>query len=61
MPEPMRIDHLSAAEIRTALAADGDLLSEEQALAIQDFIGRVGGVENARRAVQMLAELEQAA
>lgn len=59
--DPIRIEDLSAAQIKAVLAAEGDDLSDEQALAIQEFILRAGGIANARLAVEMLSEIERAA
>jgi len=61
MSDTPRLQDLSAAEIKAALASTGDDLTDEQVLAIREFVIRVGGVENARLAVDMLAELERAA
>jgi len=55
-----RIDSLPADQIRAALSVDLDELPEEEAFAIQDFIQRIGGRENAFLAVEMLEEIEQA-
>jgi hypothetical protein len=55
-----RIDSLPADQIRAALSVDLDELPEEEAFAIQDFIQRIGGRENARLAVEMLEQIEQA-
>ena len=57
----MHIDDLTAQEIQTVLAAQVDDLSDEQALALRDFIERIGGIENATAAVEMLSRLEDAA
>jgi hypothetical protein len=61
MADIPRLQDLSAAEIKAALASTGDDLTDEQVLAIREFVVRVGGVENARLAVDMLADLERAA
>ena len=55
-----RIDSLPADQIRAALSVDLDELPEEEAFAIEDFIQRIGGRENAFLAVEMLEQLEQA-
>jgi len=43
------------------LSADLNQLEDDEVLAIKDFVLRVGGVRNARLAVEMLSRLEQAA
>jgi hypothetical protein len=48
------LDHFSASQIRTAL----DELDPAHADLLSDFIGRIGGLENAALAVELLAELE---
>ena len=55
------IDHLTAEEIRAALAADNSDLSEEDVIALQDFIRHIGGLENAQLAVEMLEQIDRAA
>jgi hypothetical protein len=57
---PLRIDNLTAGELRLALSIDPDELPEEESLAIKDFIRRIGGRENAILAVEMLEETEEA-
>ena len=58
-PVAMPIDGLSVNELRLALSAEVDELPEREALAITDFIERIGGRENAMLAVEMLEEAEQ--
>jgi hypothetical protein len=60
MDEYFRIDDLSAGDMKSILSADLDQLDDDQVLAIKDFVIRVGGLRNARMAVEMLKELEQA-
>ncbi len=55
------IDQFTADEIRAALAADDNDMSEEDVIALQDFISRIGGLENAQQAVDMLEEIDRAA
>lgn len=55
------IDHFSAEEIRAVLAADESDMSEEDCIALQDFIHRIGGLENAQQAVEMLEQIDRAA
>jgi hypothetical protein len=61
MDDYLRIDDLSAADLRAILSADLDQLEDDEVLAIKDFVVRVGGVRNARMAVEMLNRLEEAA
>lgn len=53
-----RIDDLPAEQLRAALMVDLEELPAEEAYAIQDFIERIGGRENALLAAEMLEELE---
>jgi len=55
------IDHFSPEDIRAVFAVDKSDMSEEDVLALQDFIHRIGGLENAQRAIEMLEELDRAA
>ena len=57
----IRIQDLAADEIAELLAMEGSDLTEEQAADLLDFITRVGGLENAYSAVEMLIQLEKAA
>lgn len=61
MAEPLRIEDLPVEQLRAILTSDGRQLDEEQVRAIRRFIRRVGGLENARLAVAMLSQLEDAA
>ncbi|MBC8872247.1 MAG: hypothetical protein H8E44_22680 [Planctomycetes bacterium] len=61
MSNDIRIQDLAADEIVELLAAEGSDLTEEQAAALRDFIARVGGLENAYSAVELLSQLEKAA
>jgi hypothetical protein len=61
MDDFLRIDDLSAADLRAILSVDLDQLDDDEVLAIKDFVLRVGGVRNARLAVEMLGRLEDAA
>jgi hypothetical protein len=54
-----QLDYLPASGLRVALTVNTDELPEEEALAIQDFIERIGGRENAMLAVEALEELER--
>jgi hypothetical protein len=55
--DTIRIQDLTPAEIRLALAEAG----HERRLAVEEFVERIGGLENARLAIQMLSQLEDAA
>ncbi len=55
MPASNPLDQLSATQIRIAL----DRLDPAQADLLSDFIGRIGGLENASLAVELLEELER--
>ena len=61
MSNYIRIQDLPADEIAELLAMEGSDLTEEQAADLRDFITRVGGLENACSAVEMLSRLEKAA
>jgi hypothetical protein len=61
LDDEIGIEDLSADEIAELLADEGHALTEAQAAELRDFIERVGGLENAFQAVQMLSELEKAA
>jgi hypothetical protein len=61
MSDYFSIDDLSAADMKAILSADLDQLDDDQVLAIKDFVIRVGGVRNARLAVEMLRKIEEAA
>jgi hypothetical protein len=52
---------MSSDEIRELLASDGKDLTELEAVALRDFIDRIGGIENAVLAVDFLDDLEKAA
>jgi hypothetical protein len=54
-----QIDNLPASELRLALSVDPTELPEEEALAVEDFISRIGGRENAMRAVELLEKIER--
>ena len=47
--------------IEPARLADLDQLTDDEVLAIKDFVSRVGGLKNARLAVEMLTRIERAA
>ena len=56
-----RIEEMTSQEIEAALdAVDADL-DLDRLLAVAQFVDRIGGIANARLAVEMLGELEDAA
>jgi hypothetical protein len=55
--DTIRIQDLTPMEIRLALEEAG----HERRLAVEEFVERIGGLENARMAIQMLSQLEDAA
>lgn len=57
----VRIQDLSADELEAVLAAVGDDIRANDLLAIQHFVQRIGGLENARLAIETLREIEDAA
>jgi hypothetical protein len=61
MSDYFSIDDMSAADMKAILSADLEQLDDDQVLAIKDFVIRVGGLRNARIAVEMLRQLEDAA
>jgi len=61
MSDYFSIDDMSAADMKSILSADLEQLDDDQVLAIKDFVIRVGGLRNARMAVEMLRQLEDAA
>ncbi|HEX3654498.1 MAG TPA: hypothetical protein VHY91_20300 [Pirellulales bacterium] len=56
MSETIRIQDLSAGEIRIALEETGD----DRRHAVEQFVEEIGGLQNARLAIQMLCYLEAA-
>jgi hypothetical protein len=52
-----QIDHLPASELRFVLTINPEQLPQDEALAVRDFIERIGGRENAMLAVEMLEEV----
>jgi hypothetical protein len=55
-----QIDNLPADQLRLALSVAPAELPEEEALAVEEFIRRIGGRENAAAAVELLEEIERA-
>jgi hypothetical protein len=56
MSDTIRIQDLTAGEIRIAMEEAG----EEYRHAIEQFVDEIGGLQNARLAIQMLCYLEAA-
>ena len=61
MARAIRIQDLPAEEIAALLARKDKDVTPQQAIALQDFIEDIGGLENARAAVEMLSQLRDAA
>lgn len=57
----VRIQDLSADEIEAVLSAVGEDIRANDLLAIQQFVQRIGGMANARLAIETLREIEDAA
>ena len=55
----MPIDDFPVNQLKLALSVNLEGLPEREALAITDFIERIGGRENAMLAVEMLEEVER--
>lgn len=56
-----RIEDLATEDLADLLRAKGDELSDDEAEAVQDFVARVGGIENALLAIEMLTRIDRAA
>lgn len=54
---PLSIDRLPLEELQAVLTVDPEDLDEDLAHAVQDFVDRIGGRENARLAIEMLQEM----
>jgi len=52
------IDTLPAEVLQAVLDVDLDQLGGEDGLLVREFLDRIGGAENARLAIEMLAEIE---
>jgi len=61
MSSTIRIQDLPVEEIAALLARNGNTLTREQVVALQEFVDDIGGVENAWNAVDLLSQLEDAA
>ncbi|MBA2114955.1 hypothetical protein [Bremerella alba] len=55
----VEIENLPAHELEILMEFGQDLLSPSELLGVQLFIQRIGGVHNARQAIEMLKKLEQ--
>ncbi|PQO48204.1 hypothetical protein [Blastopirellula marina] len=55
----VEIENLPANELEILLEFGQDLLSPSELLGVQLFIQRIGGMQNARAAIEMLKQLEQ--
>ena len=60
MSQDTRIQDMSPAAIAQLLAVPDYLLNEDQATAVRDFVDRIGGIENAWLAVELLSQTESA-
>ena len=58
MPATTRFENLRPEAMLAMMTSDIDTLSADQARQVDDFIDRIGGIENAWAAIDMLAELE---
>jgi hypothetical protein len=61
MPAKIRLQDLSAKEIAALLARNDKDVTPQQAIALQDFIEDIGGMDNANAAVEMLSQLRRVA
>jgi hypothetical protein len=55
-----RIDDLPARELQAILSLEPQHMPDDAAIAVRDFIERIGGMENARLAADLLDHVEQA-
>lgn len=58
MSSSLLIDNLPAELLRAVVNAESGQLTQEQAFEVYQFIERIGGVENAELAADMLCSLE---
>ena len=61
MSDTRRLEDLSVEELKSVLLAGDCQLSDEQLMAVRDYVWRVGGIQYARRAVQVLSTINRAA
>jgi hypothetical protein len=57
----IRLQDRSLELIEQLVAADGDELSLDELIAVENFIDEIGGFENARLAIRALREIEDVA
>ena len=58
MNHTIQIEKLPAVQLAAALASDWANLTSQQISALEEFIVRIGGMENASLAVEMLCQME---
>lgn len=61
MQPNLRLEDRPTQEIKAVLEIASQQLPAAQVLALQEFLLKVGGLQNAQAAVQMLEDLERAA
>jgi hypothetical protein len=61
MSDTRRLEDLSVEQLKAVLIAEDSALDDEQLLAIRDYVWRVGGIQHARTAAQLLATMKRAA
>ena len=61
MSEPIQVSDLAIGELCELLAEEGTTLNEEQARHLADFIAKVGGLENALSALDLLPKPDREA
>ena len=61
MSDPLRVQDLSAEALAGVLNSNDDDTTPAQLLAIEKFVKRIGGIANARLAIEMLSQIERAA
>lgn len=57
-PAPLRLDDLGPDGIELAISLAADDACGDIGPAVADFLSRIGGLENARRAIALLRSLE---
>jgi hypothetical protein len=57
----IRVQDLTPAEIEAAINASDFDLGVDEILAVREFVDEIGGIANARLAIEMLTKLEDAA
>jgi hypothetical protein len=61
MSDTRRLEDLSVEELKAVLLAGDCRLTDEQLMAVRDYVWRVGGIHHARQAVQVLTTINRAA